>query len=309
MEEHLAIQVEQVTKRYGTFAAVKGISFSVKRRSVFGLIGPNGAGKTTTIRMIMNILAPDSGSISILGRPSTSGVSKLIGYLPEERGLYRRMNIVDHLVFLAEIRGVQHATARKRALGWLERLQLGEQREKKVEELSKGQQQKIQFIGCAIHEPEIFVLDEPLSGLDPVNSRVLLDLIREFQMQGKTVMFSTHVMEQAEKLCDEIVLIDRAQIVLQGPLSEVKRQHSRNRLILRGSGSLDRLRSLVGVRRIDTIDGQMEVELDRDVVRSEFVRRASAVYNIESLLPHEASLEEIFVNVVSGNETVGRNEQ
>lgn len=309
MEEHLPIQVEHVTKRYGTFAAVNEISFSVKRGSVFGLIGPNGAGKTTTIRMIMNILAPDSGNITILGRPSTGGISNLIGYLPEERGLYRKMNIVDHLVFLGEIRGVRRATARKRAHGWLERLELADQGGKKVEELSKGQQQKIQFIGCAIHEPEIFVLDEPFSGLDPVNTRVLLELIREFQVQGKTVVFSTHVMEQAEKLCDEIVLINRAQIVLQGLLSEVKRQHSRNRLILRGSGSLDSLRSLAGVRRVDTNNGHVEVELDCEVARSEFVRHASAVYNIESIVPHEASLEEIFVNVVRGAQVDARNER
>jgi ABC-2 type transport system ATP-binding protein len=295
--------VESVTKRFGDFTAVDSVSFTVPRGEIFGILGPNGAGKTTTIRMIMNITIPDSGRVLILGRPSTDGASRRVGYLPEERGLYRRMKVLEHIVFLAEIRGVERKEAKRRAGEWLERVKLTKWGNKRVEELSKGMQQKIQFIGCAIHDPDVLILDEPFSGLDPVNSRALKDLFLDFRERGKTVVLCTHVMEQAEKLCDEIVLINRARVVLEGRLSDVKKRYSGNRLMLRGEGSAETLRSLSGVHGIDAQDGVLSVELEPALPRSEFLREASRVFAIESATPHEASLDEIFIRVVG--ESVG----
>ncbi|MGH9457492.1 MAG: ABC transporter ATP-binding protein [Thermoanaerobaculia bacterium] len=292
------VVVDGVTKRYGDFTAVDGISFEVPAGKIFGVLGPNGAGKTTTIRMIMNITIPDSGRILILGRPSTDGISRRIGYLPEERGLYRKMKVLDHIVFLAEIRGIPPADAKPKAAEWLERVGLTEWANKKVEELSKGMQQKIQFIGCVIHDPEILILDEPFSGLDPVNARALKDLFLELRDRGRTLILCTHVMEQAEKLCDEIALINRSKLVLRGPLDEVKRRYSGNRLLLRAAGDAGALRALPGVRAIEGRDGTLAVDLDPAFPRSDFLREASRLVAIDSATPHEASLDEIFVQVV-----------
>ncbi len=297
------IQVESVTKRFGDFTAVDSVSFSVPRGEIFGVLGPNGAGKTTTIRMIMNITAPDSGRVLILGRPSTDGSSRNVGYLPEERGLYRRMKVREHIVFLAEIRGVEGKEAKRRAAEWLERVNLTKWGDKKVEELSKGMQQKIQFIGCAIHDPDVLILDEPFSGLDPVNAHALKDLFLEFRGRGKTVVLCTHVMEQAEKLCDEIVLINRSRVVLEGRLADIKKRFSGNRLIIRGEGSPESLRPLPGVKGIEAQDGALSIELDPTLPRSEFLREASRVYAIDSATPHQASLDEIFIRVVG--ESIG----
>ncbi|HVT45085.1 MAG TPA: ATP-binding cassette domain-containing protein [Thermoanaerobaculia bacterium] len=293
-----AIRLVDVTKRYGEFTAVDAISFDVSSGTVFGLLGPNGAGKTTTIRMIMNIIAPDSGSISVLGRSSREASAQVIGYLPEERGLYRRMKVIDHVAFLGEIKGLSRAVARRRADDWLERFGLIEWRTKKVEELSKGMQQKLQFIGCVIHDPQILILDEPFTGLDPVNARALKDLLLEFRQQGKTLVISTHIMEQAEKLCDEIALINRARIVLHGSLPRIRREYSRNRLTIRGGGSLERLATLEGVDGVWHRNGETEVELADGLAPGEFLRRATMVCDIESAVPHEASLDEIFVRIV-----------
>jgi ABC-2 type transport system ATP-binding protein len=296
-----AIEVRDVTKRYGDFEAVSGISFSVPAGKVFGLLGPNGAGKTTTIRMIMNITIPDSGSIHVEGEPSTSAASRRIGYLPEERGLYRKMKVLDQLVFLGEIRGLDAKESQRRARSWLERLGLPEWEKKKVEELSKGMQQKIQFIGSVIHDPSVIILDEPFSGLDPVNARVLKEEIIRFREEGKTVVLSTHVMEQAEKLCDEIALINRARLVLNGPVRELKRAHSGNRMVLQMSSPSDALRGVPGVRSVTERDGLVEVELDEALDPSRFLRDATQSCEIQSATPHERSLDEIFVSVVSAD--------
>ena len=302
MAAALPIQVEKITKRYGNFTAVDQISFEVGEGKIFGLLGPNGAGKTTTIRMIMNITIPDEGSIRILGRPSTEGVARLIGYLPEERGLYRKMKVLEHTVFLGEIRGLTRKLSRQRSIEWIDRLGLSEWKNKKVEELSKGMQQKIQFIGAVIHEPPILILDEPFSGLDPVNARLLKDLFLEYRGQGKTMVLSTHVMEQAEKLCDEIALINSSKVVLRGSIREVKRRFSGNRLIVRGHGESNALRQLAGVREITQANGGFEVELDPSLPSGHFLRQAAGLYDFESVMPHEASLDEVFVKVVSGKD-------
>ncbi len=298
MEHPEPIRVRNVVKRFGDHLAVDDVSFSVGRGVMFGLLGPNGAGKTTTIRMIMNIIMPDSGVVEILGRPASEGASRQIGYLPEERGLYRKMKVLDHLIFLGEIRGLDRREAKKRAGEWLERLELQSWGKKKVEDLSKGMQQKIQFVGCVIHDPEILILDEPFSGLDPVNTRALKDLFVEFRERGRTVVFSTHVMEQAEKLCDEIALINRARLVLHGTMGEVKKQYSGNRLILRGEGPPDALRAIAGVRDVVVSDGGAEVALEPSTSPADFLREATSLWRVESAIPHEASLDEIFIKVV-----------
>ena len=293
-----AIAVESVTKRYGDFTAVDSISFNVPPGTIFGVLGPNGAGKTTTIRMIMNITIPDEGKITILGRPSTDAAARAIGYLPEERGLYRKMKVLEHIVFLGEIRGLDRKKAKKLGAEWLERVGLTQWADKKVEELSKGMQQKVQFIGTVIHEPEILILDEPFSGLDPVNARALKDLFLEMRDQGRTLVLCTHVMEQAEKLCDEIALINLSKLVLQGTVGNIKRQFSGNRLILRGTGEDAAIRGLPGVLSVARKDGALEVEIDPALSRGDFIREAARAWSLDSAMPHEVSLDEIFVNVV-----------
>ena len=300
MQADHQIEVKNVSKRYDQFVAVDDISFAVRRGTIFGLLGPNGAGKTTTIRMIMNIIVPDSGSISILGRPSTGTASRVIGYLPEERGLYRKMKVIEHLVFLGEIRGLAAKESKKRSEEWLERLSLTKWHSKKVEELSKGMQQKLQFIGCVIHEPEVLILDEPFSGLDPVNARTFKDLFMEMKQKGKTLVLSTHVMEQAEKLCDEIGLINRSKMVLNGGMSEIKSRYSGNRLVIQGRGDENHMRAIPGVLAVHGSNGALEVELAPDLSAAQFLRSATSMYDIESAVPHEVSLDEIFVQVVGG---------
>lgn len=293
-----AIRVENITKRYGDFTAVDGVSFVVPKGQIFGLLGPNGAGKTSTIRMIMNITVPDSGTIRILGRPSTEAASELVGYLPEERGLYRKMKVFDHVVFLGEIRGLTSKEAKKKAEEWIERVGLTEWSSKKVEELSKGMQQKIQFVGCVIHEPQVLILDEPFSGLDPVNARVLKELLLQYRVSGRTVIMSTHIMEHAEKLCDEIALVNRGKVILAGTIGDVKRRFSGNKLILKGAGDTTALRNVRGVLNLEEAEDRLHVTLADDFKSSDFLRQAAQTFDIESANPHEASLDEIFVTVV-----------
>jgi ABC-2 type transport system ATP-binding protein len=221
-----AIELSGVSKTFGKFKAVDGLSFVVPRGRVFGLLGPNGAGKTTTIRMIMNITAPDQGEIRILGAPMSRGTQNRIGYLPEERGLYRKMKVLDHLYFLAAIKEVSREKAKERIGEWLDKMELRPWLNKKVDELSKGMQQKVQFIATIVHDPEILILDEVFSGLDPINTALIKDYLTEFRSRGKTIVFSTHVLEQAEKLCDEICLVAKSKKILEGNLKDLKKQYA-----------------------------------------------------------------------------------
>ena len=221
-----AIELSHVRKAFGRFTAVDDLSLSVPRGAMFGLLGPNGAGKTTTIRMIMNITAPDSGEIRILGHPMDRQTQNRIGYLPEERGLYRKMKVIDHLYFLAAIKEVGRETAKERIAGWLDKMDLRPWVNKKIDELSKGMQQKVQFISTIVHDPDILILDEPFSGLDPLNVAIMRDYFLEFRQRGKTIIFCTHVLEQAEKLCDEICLMAKSKKILEGSLRELKRRNS-----------------------------------------------------------------------------------
>ncbi len=219
-----AVRLSGVRKTFGAHTAVDDLDLAIEPGAIHGLLGPNGSGKTTTIRMMMGILLPDSGTVELFGGAPDFRRRSRVGYLPEERGLYEKMKVLDQLVFFGEIRGVARALARSRAQKWLERLGLGEWAYKKVQTLSKGMQQKVQFISTVLHDPDLLILDEPFSGLDPINQDVLEEIVREENERGKTILFSTHLMEQAERLCERVCLISRARKVLDDDLKELKRR-------------------------------------------------------------------------------------
>ncbi len=231
-----AIALENVTKSYESVTAVSGVNLQVREGAILGLLGPNGAGKTTTIRMVLNILVPDEGSIRVLGQAVTDKTRESIGYLPEERGLYQRMQVRDLIVFLGALRGLSEAEAARRAGEWLERFELSDWSDKKVADLSKGMQQKVQFITAVIHQPPLIILDEPFSGLDPVNATVVKDIMLEMRDRGATIVLSTHRMEQVEKLCDSICLIDHGRNVLDGELRAIKQSYGKNTVHFEFSG-------------------------------------------------------------------------
>ena len=219
------LELRGVRKAYGDFVAVDGLDLSIPRGAIYGVLGPTGAGKSTTIRMIMNIYVPDAGEILLDGHRLDRSIIDRVAYLPEERGLYRKMKVRDHIVYLARLKGLDRAAAEAKADAWLERFELTDRAAAKVDELSKGMQQKVQFLSCVISEPDLIILDEPFSGLDPLNTRLLTEIIEEQAAAGRTVLFSTHVLEQAEKICDHIVLIHRGQKVLDGKLDAIKQSY------------------------------------------------------------------------------------
>jgi len=221
-DDGFAVRLEGVTKRFGKYTAVDDFDFEVPRGSICGLLGPNGSGKTTSIRMIMGILHPDEGRVLLFGTTPKKARRRRVGYLPEERGVYKKMKCLELVTFLGEIRGVPRGEAKRRGRAWMERLGLGGWADRKVEDLSKGMQQKVQFIGTVIHEPDLLILDEPFSGLDPINQDVLEEIVRDFHARGTTVLFSTHLMDQAERLCERVCLISRSKKVLDGDLKELK---------------------------------------------------------------------------------------
>src|SRR5262245_4255045 len=293
-----AIELEGVSKSFGRFKAVDGLSFRVPPGAMFGLLGPNGAGKTTTIRMIMSITAPDSGAIRILGHAMDRKTQNRIGYLPEERGLYRKMKVIDHLYFLAAIKEVSRDTARQRIQGWLEKMELKPWLNKKVDELSKGMQQKIQFISTIVHDPDILILDEPFSGLDPLNVALMREYFLEFRGRGKTIIFCTHVLEQAEKLCDEIILMARSKKILEGSVKDLKRRNSEGLLRISVNASLADVNSLPGVATAKAQDGQFVVALEPGVNQRDFLKRALDLHTVEAFSQKEPDLEEIYIDAV-----------
>ena len=232
----VTLRVENVTKRFGEFTAVDDLSFDVRAGRVFGFLGPNGAGKTTTIRMIVGITAPDEGRIELFGQQMSAKMQDRVGYLPEERGLYKKMKVVDQLRYFAALKDISGAEADRRIDRWLERMGLAEWKSKKTTDLSKGMQQKIQFISTVLHDPDLLILDEPFSGLDPVNVEFMIDVLAEFKTKEKTVIFSTHLMETAERLCHDILLINKSKKVIGGSLREVKSSYRKNLISLRAVG-------------------------------------------------------------------------
>jgi len=292
------LEVRDVRKSYGDFVAVGGVSMAVPAGSIFGLLGPNGAGKTTTIRMIMDIIAPDTGEVLIFGHPRSREDLRRIGYLPEERGLYRKMTVTEQLLFLGEIRGLKKATLLPKIQHWLERVDLGRWAKSKIEELSKGMQQKVQLIGTVLHEPDLLILDEPFSGLDPINQELFRELLVEYRDQGKSVVLSTHGMELAERMCDHICLISRGRTVLDGELREIKRRVGGNSYRLRAEGDLDRLRALPEVEQAIEHNGVVKLLLRPDAEGPDTLRRMVEFLRVHEFRSEEAELEQIFMNAV-----------
>jgi ABC-2 type transport system ATP-binding protein len=295
--EH-TIELEGVSKSFGRFKAVDNLSFRVPKGIMFGLLGPNGAGKTTTIRMIMNITAPDSGAIRVLGAPMSRQTQNRIGYLPEERGLYRKMRVLDHLYFLAAIKEVTKEKAKERIGEWVDKMELRPWLNKKVDELSKGMQQKVQFIATIVHDPEILILDEVFSGLDPINTALIKDYLTEFRARGKTIVFSTHVLEQAEKLCDEICLLARSKKILEGNLKDLKKRFAGDLLRLSVEASPKEVQALPGVISVQSVNGAYVIALAKGTDRREFLRHAFDHYDVKAFSEKEPELEEIYLAAV-----------
>ncbi|HEY8205036.1 MAG TPA: ABC transporter ATP-binding protein [Pyrinomonadaceae bacterium] len=291
--------LEHVTKKFGDFTAVDDLSVQVRPGRVFGLIGPNGAGKTTTIRMIVNITIPDSGRIELFGRPMDTRLQDRIGYLPEERGLYRKMKVGEQLRFFAELKDVRGKVADERINLWLEKLQLSDWKNKRSKDLSKGMQQKIQFITAVIHDPDLLILDEPFSGLDPVNVDLMKQTILEKKAEGKTIILSTHQMEIAEKLCDDVCMINRAKKVLDGRLREIRRSFSRNAVALQvvgGDGLLDDASLVAHVRQNgDDTEVLLAPGADAQTLLKRLVESGAVVNKFELAEP---SLHDIFIEKV-----------
>ena len=292
------LELIDVRKSYGDFPAVAGVSMVVPPGSIFGLLGPNGAGKTTTIRMIMDIIAPDSGDILTFGHPRAAADLRRIGYLPEERGLYRKMTVHDQLMFLGEIRGLSRRDAQAAVGRWLDRVELSSWAKNKVEELSKGMQQKIQLVGTLLHEPDILILDEPFSGLDPLNQEMFKELLTEYRSQGRSILFSTHGMEMAEKMCDHICLISRGRAVLTGELKEIKRRLSGNSYRLVADGDLAALQGVAGIDQVLPDEGGAKVFLHADADGAEVLRAIVGRVPVREFRSEEPELEEIFMKAV-----------
>jgi ABC-2 type transport system ATP-binding protein len=298
-----AARFEDVTKRFGSFVAVDRVSFAAPRGAIYGILGSNGAGKTTSIRMLMNIFRPDQGTVEVLGAPMDEATKARVGYLPEERGLYKKMRIRDMLRFFGRIKGRPREFVDERIQHWLDRMGLLGWQDRRVEELSKGMSQKLQFVVTVVHAPELLVLDEPFAGLDPVNRDVLRDAILEMRRAGTSVVFSTHVMEQAERLCDELVLLHRGTVRLGGTVSEVRASQGRQAVHLRHRLKPGRdLRGLPGVTEVSDHGQEAELALAPDASPETVLRALLERAEVTRFEVREPSLHEIFKRV-AGDES------
>jgi ABC-2 type transport system ATP-binding protein len=306
MNDTPTLRLDRVTKRFDEFTAVNELSLSVRSGRIFGLLGPNGAGKTTTIRMIVNITAPDEGTVELFGTAMNSEMQNRIGYLPEERGLYKKMRIGEQLRFFGALKGLTGKKAEEVIDRWLARVKLSDWKNRKADELSKGMQQKIQFIATVMHDPDLLILDEPFSGLDPKNVDLLEEIVLELKAAGKTIIFSTHMMAQAERLCDDICLINRSHKVLDGPLREIKRSFGRNAVALRiegGDTAVLQDSALVSkvVSRSDEVEALLAAGADAQELLRRLVAAGAQVTKFELVEP---SLHDIFITKV--DETDGQ---
>jgi ABC-2 type transport system ATP-binding protein len=291
------VELHRVSKAYEQKVAVRDLSLRIEAGTMFGLLGPNGAGKTSSIRMMVGITMPDSGNVILFGQPFTRASLKRIGYLPEERGLYRKMKVMDQLIFMGRLRGLDADLAAKRSRAWCERLNILDAAQSKTEELSKGMQQKIQFIVTLLHEPELIIMDEPFAGLDPVNATLLQDTLLDLKKAGRAILFSTHRMDQAEKLCDEICLVHRGEAVLSGSMREVKSRYERNHVIIDYDGD-DAFLGHEAIAEYKDYPGHAEITLKEHADAQALLRAAqqhAQIYRFELVEP---SLEEIFIQTV-----------
>jgi ABC-2 type transport system ATP-binding protein len=305
MASKSTIAVEHISKSYGDFRAVSDLTFDVYAGEIFAMLGPNGSGKTTTMRMILDILKPDTGKISVFGSPLTDESKNRIGYLPEERGLYRSVRILEMMVYLGTLKGLSSAEAQKRSMAMLERLDLAEHAKKKVSELSKGMQQKLQFAVTVLHDPELIIIDEPFSGLDPVNSLVLKDLLLEFKAKGGSIVMSTHQMSQVEEMCDRLLMINKGQQKLYGTVGDIRNQYAIHAIIVEGEGDWS---ALPGVEQVELVENgrksallHLKPEVTTDQVLGAI--SASPSTHIERFELAVPSLNDIFIRVVEDSKS------
>ena len=301
-EQNITLRLQNVSKHYGEFTAVNDLSFDVKAGRVFGFLGPNGAGKTTTIRMIVGITIPDEGAIELFGTRISNEIQNHIGYLPEERGLYKKMKIVDQLRYFAALKGVSQTEADKKIDYWLDRMKLAEWKRKKTTDLSKGMSQKIQFISTVLHNPDLLILDEPFSGLDPVNVEFMIEVVAELKAQGKTIIFSTHLRETAERLCDDIILINKSRKVIGGTIRDVKASFGKNLIALRATGGESVLENKNLVAKITEHSDEKELVLaenvDSQILLKSLIENGANISKFEQIEP---SLNDIFIEKVKQN--------
>jgi ABC-2 type transport system ATP-binding protein len=294
------LSIEHVSKKFGDYKANDDISLSIQKGKIFGLLGPNGAGKTTLIRMITRILLPDSGTILFDGKPHNDKHTERIGYMPEERGLYKNMKVYDHLVYLGKLKGLSAADAKAKTLQWLQRLEIETWRDKKIEELSKGMSQKVQFIGTVIHEPELLILDEPFSGLDPINSQIIDEEIHRLKAEGKTIIFSTHRMEQVDQICDEIGLINKGHLILHGDVTELKNRFKQSVFEVKFVESKDTV-DFSGLEIVEQNANRMVLKAN-EKSNAELLRllldRGIQITSFQEILP---TVQQIFIQQVNSN--------
>ena len=298
-----ALEVKDLTKTFDGITAVDGASFEVPEGSIFGLIGRNGAGKTTTIRMMMNIYLPYSGEVILRGTQVGQEFKNKVGYLPEERGLYKKMKILDTLLFFAEIKGVTGKEVNKRALEYLERFDLLDRKTSKIEDLSKGNQQKVQFISTILHDPEFIILDEPFSGLDPINTNLLREIIVEQKNKGKVIILSTHLMDFAEKMCDHVAMIDHGKIIINGSLAQLKQKYAQKNVSLTYSGDISFLNNNSMVEKMSDYGNSIGIKV-RETAHIQQLLKILVEKNIEvkNFSANEISLQEIFIELAGKEE-------
>jgi ABC-2 type transport system ATP-binding protein len=301
-----AIELQDVRKSFGPVRAVDALTIRVPQGAVYGFLGPNGAGKTTTLRMIMDIIRPDSGAIRMFGEPASSSVRSRVGYMPEERGLYRKMTVTAVLRYFGSLRGMTAEQLGRQAQAWLERIDLAAHANKKVEELSRGMHQKLQFAVTVIHDPELVILDEPFSGLDPVNQDMLREIIDEMRRRGRTVLFSTHGMHEAEQLCDFIVLIDKGKVVVDGTLDQIRAGHKSRTVSIELEGDADYVGRLPFVTAVKHDGRRTDVTLRDDADPQELLRTLVERSVVRVFEIKQLSLHEIFVRLVGGGHVEDR---
>lgn len=294
----MSLDVSEVTKRFRDVTAVENLSFTVAEGSLFGFLGPNGAGKTTTMRVVLGILKADQGQVTWKGRPFKNGDVSFFGYLPEERGLYPKMRMVEHLEFLGQINGLSKSKARTATTNWIERFNLGEMQHKRIEELSKGNQQKVQTIGTMLHDPELLILDEPFSGLDPVNTALLKEVLLEAHAKRNTIIFSSHRMDQVEEICDDIALINKGRLVLHGKLKQIKRSMGRNVLRVSLEGDQNFWTKIPGLELLASRADYLEFRLTENTNPNLVLQKAMAAGQVIRFELVEPSLDQIFVEKV-----------
>lgn len=293
--------VENLVKIFQSTTAVNDISFTVSPGKIFGLLGPNGAGKTTTIRTVLNIIKPTSGKVLFDNKPLTEDFLNQIGYLPEERGLYKKSKVIDVILYFAELKNMQRKTALNQADNWLKKLNIYHYRDKKIDELSKGNQQKIQFIMSVIHNPKLLILDEPFAGFDPINQQEIRELIFSFVNEGKIIILSTHQMETAEKLCTEIFLINKGKEVTSGKLSDIKKEFGGNHIEIKFNGDISFISNLPSIISVDKFNHYAEIQLKEDVQPNQFLKQISDKIELTHFSVIEPTLNRIFIDLIKRN--------